>query len=149
MPDCFDYAPFLRKATVYLLERATRLTEKKADEIMKKSGMDLEPRHMWVLVLADNNKLSQKEIATCLSINSNTMVKLTDFLESKNLVKRVRNIENRKEHIVTLTSKGLDTVHKWKGLVEKYGGEVAVPLTPSECAVLNKLLVKIITSTKI
>lgn len=70
------------------------------------SKYELTPRHCGVLFIASSGKYSQKEIALMLNADKNILVQIIDYLESLNLLKRVKNPQNRKENIIELSKKG-------------------------------------------
>jgi DNA-binding MarR family transcriptional regulator len=73
---------------------------------------DIDVRMMWVLMATEHKETSQKVIGQVLRINPNVMVNLIDRMEAKHLIRRERNPENRREHVLKLTPKGKELL-KW------------------------------------
>lgn len=73
--------------------------------------LDLE-RYHYILVLIDDYKeeLSQQEIADKLGIDKSFMVNIVDYLFEKGYVKRVKNIKDKRAHIIKLTEKALKAI---------------------------------------
>ena len=53
--------------------------------------------------LWNEGKMSQQQIANTILKDKNSVVKLIDGLEKKNLVKRVTNSEDRRQNLIELT----------------------------------------------
>jgi DNA-binding MarR family transcriptional regulator len=64
--------------------------------------------HEWAALncLDEQHGLSQKEVAELLGIDRTTMVALVDDLQSKRLVQRRPQPDDRRKNVVTLTAEG-------------------------------------------
>ncbi len=68
-------------------------------------------RECAVLIAIDDRvPLSQQEVARRLGVNRTTMVVLIDELESKGLVRRQRDPDDRRKNVVALTEAGRTTL---------------------------------------
>jgi len=65
-----------------------------------------------LLAASGPNPMTQKQLASHLAINPNTLVTLLDGLEKSRHVQRLRNLENRREQFVKLTAKGKTVVRR-------------------------------------
>jgi MarR family transcriptional regulator for hemolysin len=74
------------------------------EPLVKKYGVSI--REMTVMKLVDGQTMNQQAIATLLSISRNAVVDVVDSLELKELARRQKNPENRREQFITLTPKG-------------------------------------------
>jgi DNA-binding MarR family transcriptional regulator len=145
MPDVFHYAPYLKDGYVFLLLKAHNLTYKRAQKILRRRGLKVQPRDIWVIAVASDHGLKQKTVADLLGINANSMVKIVDRLEKEHLIRRIKNQENRREYILSATPKGRKIVEDWKtALLTEVTGEILHPLTGSEQRELNSVLYRLI-----
>ena len=70
-------------------------------------------RQCAVLIAIDSQApLSQQEVAHRLGVDRTTMVLLIDELESKGLVQRRRDPDDRRKNVVVLTDAGRTTLHE-------------------------------------
>ena len=70
----------------------------------QEEGYDLTPEQFLVMdTLWDEGKMSQQQIANNILKDKNSVVKLIDGLEKKNLVKRVANSADRRQNLIELT----------------------------------------------
>jgi DNA-binding MarR family transcriptional regulator len=80
--------------------------------------LQLTPAQFSVLLLLDKNPgRNQTEVANTLGILRPNFVAMLDALESRDLCVRVRSVNDRRSHIVTLTDKGRATLARAKKLV--------------------------------
>jgi len=67
----------------------------------------LRPRHMIALtVLRDLGSSSQQDLATTLQIDRTNLVGLLNELETEGLIERRRSTEDRRRHLVAITTAG-------------------------------------------
>lgn len=70
----------------------------------QEDGYNLTPEQFLVMdTLWDEGKMSQQQIANTILKDKNSVVKLIDGLEKKNLVKRVANSADRRQNLIELT----------------------------------------------
>lgn len=71
---------------------------------MEHLGMD---RHFYSLVVIDKTqeKCTQQYLACTLNVDKVSMVRMMDYLMEKGMITREVNIDDRREHIIKLTSK--------------------------------------------
>ena len=77
--------------------------------VLTKSLEDLEIERYFSLLyfLSENNGCNQQCICNHLAIDKTAMVKVIDYLIKADYVKRKVNPDDRREHFITLTKKGL------------------------------------------
>lgn len=74
-----------------------------ADEFQKK-GYNLTPEQFLVMdTLWDEGVLTQQQIADITMRDKNSIVKLIDGLEARNLVKRVNNPKDKRQNLIKVT----------------------------------------------
>jgi DNA-binding MarR family transcriptional regulator len=93
-----------------------------------------------LIVIDDRVPLSQQEVARRLAVDRTTMVALIDDLESKGLVQRRQDTDDRRKNVVALTDAGLDTLRR----ATKAGHEAELrflgPLSDDETAKFKETL---------
>ena len=131
--------PSLAVWTGYLLGRASQQCRDYFDALVTPLG--IRGRHFGVLaVVGEGKPLSQIEISDRLGIDRNTMVLLLDDLEAGLFVTRTRDPQDRRAHLVALTSAGRDVLAQGTRLAQRTNDEVLSPLSPDERAQLHALL---------
>lgn len=82
------------------------------------SEMGITPKQYAILVVVyDNEGLTQKLVADQVAIDRTTMGQQVDILESKEMISRVRSKEDKRAYNLVLTSEGRDTVERlWESL---------------------------------
>ena len=99
-------SPALTEARILLLAKCSRIVTDRAEALVRRVAK-LSLREVWVLLAASGQApMTQKQLASHLSINPNTLVTLLDGLEKTQHVRRLRNSQNRREQFVRLTAKG-------------------------------------------
>ena len=77
--------------------------------IFQKHGHNITPEQFLVMdTLWDEGVLSQQQIADTILKDKNSVVKLIDGLEKKNLVKRVADKQDRRQNLIELTPYALE-----------------------------------------
>ncbi len=70
----------------------------------QKEGYNITPEQFLILdTLWDEGIMSQQKIANSILKDKNSVVKLIDGLEKKNLVKRIADKEDRRQNLIELT----------------------------------------------
>jgi DNA-binding MarR family transcriptional regulator len=76
--------------------------------LFQEKGYNITPEQFLVMDALWNNgaKMSQQQIADTIIKDKNSVVKLIDGLEKKEMVKRVANVEDRRQNLIELTPLG-------------------------------------------
>ena len=76
--------------------------------LFQEKGYNITPEQFLVMDTLWNNgaKMSQQQIADTIIKDKNSVVKLIDGLEKKELVKRVANVDDRRQNLIELTPIG-------------------------------------------
>lgn len=70
----------------------------------QEEGYNLTPEQFLVMdAIWDEGKMSQQKIADTIFKDKNSVVKLLDGLEKKNLVRRVANKDDRRQNLIEIT----------------------------------------------
>jgi DNA-binding MarR family transcriptional regulator len=120
---------------VTVCRRAIRIVENRVNSFFHSHGY--EPRHIWVLICTRGVNLSQGACAERLGINKNVMVDLVDEMETKGLIHRVRNPENRKETLLRITKKGQNLLEWSDAVIESAVLQGFHPLTKDQIDMLH------------
>src|SRR5947209_5530663 len=106
--------------------------------------LGLTPRAWGVLsTLMEAGPLTQIDLATTLSIDRTAMVYLLDELESRGLVERVRNPDDRRSFLIHLTDTGRQTQKKAARELAGQTEKLLEPLDAAERRQLVDLLAKV------
>jgi MarR family transcriptional regulator, transcriptional regulator for hemolysin len=130
------FAPPLLNMPTFMLSRAAHKATRSIDEWLINS-YQIVARDAWVLIAAYHNQLSQKAISDMLHINLNSMVAIVDRLEHLGYAKRIKDENNRRAYIITVTKRGEKVIQKWMKEVPQRGKHVMKPLSHQQ---LDKLL---------
>jgi DNA-binding MarR family transcriptional regulator len=102
--------------------------------------LGLEPRHIGMLRrLVSAEGQSQQTLGQSLGINANAMVFLVDDLESKGLVERRRNPDDRRSNALYLTPQGHQALRD-AAQATGHGGDLGRSLSAAERRELTTLL---------
>lgn len=99
-------------------------------------------QYIALMVLWEEDSASIKELGGRLYLDSGTLTPLCKKLEAKGLVKRVRDEQDERNVIVSLTPKGRALEHKATDIPGLMAQSGCMPLTAEERDVLRKLLYK-------
>ncbi|PYP85525.1 MAG: hypothetical protein DMG65_20560 [Candidatus Angelobacter sp. Gp1-AA117] len=131
--------PKMADETFFLFARA-------ADRVLKATDRLLAPfeichRHYSVLLLiADDEEWSQTRLAKTMGLQKTRMVALIDMLESKGLIQREPNANDRREYKVILTETGKRTVKEIRSSFNKQRPSYLRELSGAETQEINRLL---------
>ena len=123
---------------VLLTRLAKQVYRRSSEELL---GMHL--RHLMALsYLRDNDRCPQQELAEVLCMDANNVVLLLNELEDRGHIARRRHPEDRRRHIVELTSAGQKALKRAESAQETIEDDVLHALDPEERAILWKLLTR-------
>ena len=117
-------------------------------EVIKKyrpllEGLDLTyTQYITMMVLWEKKELNVKTLGNILLLDSGTLTPLLRKLETKGYINRIRNEEDERNLVITITEKG----EELKGQVKGIPTEVSkcINLTHDEAYTLYRLLYKVI-----
>jgi DNA-binding MarR family transcriptional regulator len=104
-------------------------------------GMSL--RHFVVLsYLADHDRVPQQELAEVFHMDANNLVLLLNELEDDFLVRRDRDPDDRRRHLVEITDSGRESLVQAQEARDEVEDDVLRALSQSERDTLRRLLIK-------
>jgi DNA-binding MarR family transcriptional regulator len=81
--------------------------------------LEIDRYYAVLCFIGDNDHCSQQHICDRLAIDKSAMVRVLDYLKSKGYIARGVNPEDRREHYITLTSKGRRQAKKVEAAFER------------------------------
>ena len=137
-----DLGPRLSGRLTYLLKRALLDLEDLHREQLEPSGVS--GRELAVLLLLEGREPeSQQETAGRLGVDRTTMVGLLDGLETKGLLARRPDAQDRRRNVVALTEAGHETLAHALHASDEAERRLLAGLDESEAGQLRALLARI------
>jgi DNA-binding MarR family transcriptional regulator len=129
-------------STAFLLKRLGFAAKDQALEAYEGTG--LHPyHHAILLVLSEGSRETQGAIADALGYDRGQLVGLLDELEQQGFVERRRDPNDRRRHIVRLTTEGKQALRRLSALARQFDDDFLAPLTDQERATLHALLLRL------
>jgi DNA-binding MarR family transcriptional regulator len=142
MAEMSDGPPGIRDWTGYLLIKCGWWLQRMTEVALRE--LDLRDRHLMALTMLNtDDRMSQQELARHLSLDPTLVVALIDDLEERGLCERTRHADDRRRHMIQLTTKGRRVYRDARALAVKVGDEIFAPLERSERAQLTEMLKRI------
>jgi DNA-binding MarR family transcriptional regulator len=123
--------PGVWKSHVLLFNISNQIINERLAEEMKRDGLKVTPREAWVLMAAAERALFQSEIADCLNINTNVMVRVVDSLQQQGLIQRDRT-QNRRLNMLEVTPRGHRVLNDMYAGWERRTAAIFHPITAAE-----------------
>jgi DNA-binding MarR family transcriptional regulator len=128
-----------------LLDHLARLMRLRAESALAPLG--LRPRHLVALtVLRDHGSPTQQALAAALQTDRTNLIGLLNQLEADGLILRRRSTEDRRRHIVELTSDGAQRLTDTEAALAAAEDEVLGALDAEQRETLYSLLQQATTS---
>ena len=126
----------------YLLNRTARRVHYRIDDFFKAHGLTVE---QWVglKTIGEGGPLCQKELALRIDKNQNTVKALVDRLLAKGLILRQSDERDRRNMVLSLSSKGKKKIEVLSPLEDKINETLEKALTPEETETFRQLLLKV------
>jgi DNA-binding MarR family transcriptional regulator len=106
-------------------------------------GMRVKP-YIALGFIRDHPGVSQQELETAMFMDANGVVLLLNELESARYLIRRRDVQDRRRHIIELTTAGRHALERADKARETLEGEVLAVLNPEERATLKKLMWRVL-----
>jgi DNA-binding MarR family transcriptional regulator len=132
----------LVESTVFLLKRLGFAAKDRS--LAAYEDLGLHPYHHAVLlVLDEGSRETQGSIADALGYDRGQLVGLLDELEEQGLVERKRDPNDRRRHLVRLTSDGKKELRRLRTLAKQLDDDFLSPLSDDEREALHGLLLRL------
>jgi len=132
----------LLASTTFLLKRLGFTAKDRA--MASYEGTGLHPYHYAIMLVLDEGSAdTQGSIADALCYDRGQLVGLLDELQEQGLVERQRDPNDRRRHIVRMTSEGTKALRRLRALARRNEDEFLEPLSEEERAQLHMLLMRL------
>jgi MarR family transcriptional regulator, lower aerobic nicotinate degradation pathway regulator len=126
-------------STLFLLKRLGFAAKQRSLAEYEQTGLG--PYHHAILALLEESAPeTQAEIADALGYDRGTLVGLLDELEEQKLVERRRDPDDRRRHVVRITTEGKRMLGRFRALSRRVEDEFLAPLDTEQRAQLHSLL---------
>jgi DNA-binding MarR family transcriptional regulator len=133
----------LRERTGFLVARARFVLRHLGREPLARLG--IEPAHVPALVVLDDaGPMSQQRLAGELGVSGTIVVQLVDHLEDEGLVRRRRAPEDRRVHLLTVTSAGTRVQRAAREVLAQATAAATAPIGPEGAEELRALLLRLL-----
>lgn len=110
--------------------------------------LDVERYYSILFFLNDNNGCNQQCICNNLAIDKTAMVKVIDYLIKVGFVDRNVNPDDRREHFIVLTKKGLKQTAEIVKAFEDIDKEIFSSISKEEQVIFNKVMCQLSVKLK-
>jgi DNA-binding MarR family transcriptional regulator len=119
-----------------------RITMHRFTEALEPFG--IRPRHVAALIeLRDSGQLTQQSLCGQLHLDPTNLVAILNELEQRGYAKRRRDPEDRRRHLVEVSSKGIAVIEKVSEVMDGVEDDLLDGLEPAERDQLEGLLTSI------
>jgi DNA-binding MarR family transcriptional regulator len=127
----------------YLFKHAERLMSELNVEALAPFG--IHPRDLGVLLVIDSfEPASQQQVALRMGVDRTTMVAIIDALETKGIIARHPDAEDRRRNVIGLTPAGHDILDQATAASDAAEAKLLAPLNPEESEQLRDLVARVI-----
>jgi MarR family transcriptional regulator, transcriptional regulator for hemolysin len=124
------------------LTRVSRTVSRAFDDALAEAGGSL-PVWLVLISLKSGQLASQRELAEAVGIKGATLTHHLNAMESAGLVTRRRDPENRRLHVVELTSAGDALFIRLRGVATAFDQRLRTGLSAEEASQLETLLTRL------
>jgi DNA-binding MarR family transcriptional regulator len=126
----------------FLLARLGMGFKMKAIALFEQEGFELYDYSVLAL-LAEGATETQATIADALALDPSRLVALLDSLEERGLVGRQRDPQDRRRHLVSITTPGKRELGRLRGMIKELEQEFLAPLDAADRKALHELLLRL------
>lgn len=125
------------------LTRVSRIVSRAFGDALAEAGGSL-PVWLVLIALKSGQLASQRELAEAVGIQGATVTHHLNAMESAGLVTRRRDPENRRLHVVELTSAGDALFFRLRGVAMAFDQRLRTGLSAEEASQLETLLTRLL-----
>jgi DNA-binding MarR family transcriptional regulator len=129
----------LANSSGYLLARLGLAFKVQATERAEASGFELYD-YSVLAILGEGARETQATIADALTLDPSRLVALLDSLEERDLVVRQRDPQDRRRHVVSITTNGRKELARVRAIISQLEGEFFAPLDLADREALHTML---------
>lgn len=119
-----------------------------AEKMLKPSGLTLEQFHI-LKNMSHQAGLSQRELGEIVNKSPANITRILDRLQSKSLITRKENPNDRRASLVFLTDKGHLLISEVFGTLESFSMKVSQGINEQEQEIVKKVLNKMAANIKL
>jgi MarR family transcriptional regulator, lower aerobic nicotinate degradation pathway regulator len=117
----------------------------KARAIQQLEAAGFSQYHYSVLaVLGEQSRKAQASIADALGVDPSQLVGILDGLEARGLISRQRDPDDRRRHVVSLTTKGRGELTKLRKTIDRLEDELFAPLDAPTRKAFHETLLRLV-----
>lgn len=120
------------------------LLEKEADTFLSREHNLSFMQALILNIIRYHPQTTQHFVVQCTRFTPGAVSRQIEILREKGMLTRKINKENRREHVVELTEKGIYKVEKAFALLEQKLSQVFTVISEDECNEMNRILSKLI-----
>jgi DNA-binding MarR family transcriptional regulator len=128
--------------SAFLLARLGFTFKMRAIEEVEAAGFSLYD-YSVLAVLAEQPRETQATVADALRVDRSQLVGILDALEERGLVERRRDPNDRRRHLVSLTSEGKKQLGRLRTIIGRLEDDLLAPLDAGERQSLHELVLKL------
>jgi MarR family transcriptional regulator, lower aerobic nicotinate degradation pathway regulator len=132
----------LAASTGFLLARLGFGFKGKAIAMAEREGFELYD-YSVLAILAEGDRETQSAIAGAMNLDPSRLVALLDSLETRGLIARQRDPQDRRRHVVSITPAGQQQLEQIRALFKGLEEEFLAPLDAEDRATLQRLLIQL------
>ncbi|HTU29468.1 MAG TPA: MarR family winged helix-turn-helix transcriptional regulator [Solirubrobacteraceae bacterium] len=146
--DDYDPPQRVRQMPSWLIGQASHRAQTLVSEALAQDGM--RRQHFTVLTsLSEQGEASQATLGRRLWIDRSDLHAIVSELEGMGLIARVRDPDDRRRNVVTITSAGKSTLKRLDALIDGAQRELVAPLSVNERRELIELLERLLRASPV
>lgn len=134
---------------LYSIEQAIKEYRKLCQRNINKTGMNITvDQTLLLIIISDNDKLSQKDMAELLFKDYASVTRMIELMVKKDYLKREINEKDRRRFNLIISGKGKSSLKTLESTILKNRSTALCGLTKNEITLINNGLLKIINNCK-